>query len=162
MNELEYMIFLDSVSRQSGKTTALVKACLEIDGIFICHDELMAKKLKRNNPGLRTCTLKNDNELRGSRNSVIFDHHVVACASREALHELEQLRIEVNRLKRQLKDCSHDKDFIHDLVVMIKHCKSSLEDQNYGILKSGLQCLYDSIITRDDEAPAQYIRVKLV
>jgi len=101
MNELEFFMALEQHNRQTGRTTALAKACQEIGGIFVVANGTMKDILKRKFPDLHICLLS-PTELVGNNKPVILDH----CAWRQILNnystESKQQRVEIQDLRRKI------------------------------------------------------------
>ena len=101
MNELEFFMALEQHNRQTGRTTALAKACQEIGGIFVVASESMKDILKKKFPDLHISVL-NPTELIGTNKPVILDH----CTWRQILNnyatESKQQRVEVQDLRRKI------------------------------------------------------------
>ena len=67
----------EDLTRQTGKTTALVEACKKIDGIFVTHSYEEAQMLKRKYPDVHI-TCPRIIKLRGERRPIIFDHYLLS------------------------------------------------------------------------------------
>ena len=102
MNELEFFLSLERSNRQTGRTTAMAKACLEIDGIFVVHSEDMRKDIEKQFPGLQTATIGSKLSLIGTNKPVIIDHLVWQQIFANYDMEIKQTRANIQAYKRQL------------------------------------------------------------
>lgn len=68
--------YLEDLTRQKGKTTALVEACLKINGKFIVHNYAIKKQLEKEFPELDVSTYFSE-EIQGTSKPLIFDHFVL-------------------------------------------------------------------------------------
>jgi len=102
MNELEFFLSLEQHNRQTGRTTALAKACQDIGGIFVVSSEAVRKDLKSMFPGLKIETLGNQYALIGSNSPVILDHFAWKQILLNYELESKQLRADIQSYRREL------------------------------------------------------------
>ena len=101
MNELEFFLSLEQHNRQTGRTTALAKACQEIGGIFVVANETIKHGLKEQFPDLQISVLS-PKDLIGTNKPVILDHFAWKRILMNYEHESKQQRVEVQDLRRKL------------------------------------------------------------
>lgn len=102
MNELEFFMALEQHNRQTGRTTALAKACQEIGGIFVVANETIKHDLKSQFPDLRIETIHNPHSLIGTTNPVILDHFAWKQILMNYNTESKQQRVEIQDLRRKI------------------------------------------------------------
>lgn len=102
MNELEFFMSLEQHNRQTGRTTALAKACQEIDGIFVVANEGMKDILKRKFPGLKIEIIGHYKALIGTTAPVILDHYAWKQILNNYTIESKRQRVEIQDLRRKI------------------------------------------------------------
>lgn len=89
-------------ARRTGRTTALLRACETLGGIFICHSMEFAKYIqKRHN----VVTASVEKDLRGSQQPLFYDHTVVELLANALIH-MERENKEMRKLlfEKQIND----------------------------------------------------------
>lgn len=103
MNELEFFLSMERNNRQTGRTTALAKACQEIGGIFVVHTEAMKGIIKKQFPGLEVKGMHEKHSLIGTTKPVILDHLVWEQSMFNYEIESKKIRADIQAYRRQLK-----------------------------------------------------------
>jgi len=102
MNNLEFFLSLEQHNRQTGRTTALAKACEEIGGIFIVSSEVMKIEMKKKYPKLTIGTIYDTNLLIGSSKPVILDHFAWKQVLIDFDNESKQHRAKIVEIRREV------------------------------------------------------------
>ena len=102
MNELEFFLSMERSNRQTGRTTAMAKACNEIGGIFVVHNESMKRIIKKQFPGLQVASIGEKTTLIGTTKPVILDHLTWETIMRNNDIENKSVRADIQMYKRQL------------------------------------------------------------
>jgi len=109
MTDLDFFLHCEWLPtyRQTGRTTALVEACLKIDGVYLTYCEDEKRRLKRKYPNLdvRVCRAT---YLVGNTKPMIFDHYAIMMlldderkAKIRYVKEIDELKAEIKRLKKK-------------------------------------------------------------
>ena len=102
MNELEFFLSLERNNRQTGRTTALAKACNEIGGIFVVHTENMKGIIKKQFPSLQVVSIGEKTALIGTTKPIILDHLTWTQVIANYNMESKKVRAEIEMYRRQL------------------------------------------------------------
>jgi len=73
----EIYVANENLTRQTGKTTALIEACRKIGGIFVAHSSSQVNILKREYPDVDIIS-PSLFKLKGKHKPLIFDHYLLS------------------------------------------------------------------------------------
>jgi len=99
--KLENAQYLELSSIRTGKTTAMIKATKENNGILICNDLTHAKQLSDKNQIRTMSILKKPN---GINIPVFFDNYTIQILINESLQTIENLEEYNKRLENFIKN----------------------------------------------------------
>lgn len=108
VNRLKDLAMATICKRQIGKTTKLIQMCKELNGVFICANSCLAKKISEQY-GVKA--VSKEHNLRGMTGPFILDHYVVELEFYNAASEIEKLRNENQKLREAIKFYSQKDNF---------------------------------------------------
>lgn len=102
-NEVDNLIHEISreTSRQRGQTTALIKLCMEQDGLYVVPDEGYAKLLREQYPKIRVARV--DQITRASVRPIFVDHFCWQHLASRMLRKLDVAESKYAALKNKLE-----------------------------------------------------------
>lgn len=98
-----YYIFNEERTRQSGKTSALAKACKDIRGVFITTTADLAREYRHK---FKMQCLPLGSRLLGNNRPIIFDHYALQQLFGELIHNDVRCGKRENSFEIKLRLCS--------------------------------------------------------
>jgi len=98
---IDIYVLNEKLTRQTGKTTALIEACKKIGGIFVVYSHAHAQSLKQKYPDVHITT-PSIFRLRGKYRPIIFDHYLLSLILL-AKHDSFVANKTTEQLERELK-----------------------------------------------------------